>query len=233
MICRREVVAESRLNHDARLAERDLLDLKRHQRRFLTRHRGVLTLPGNGLVQVKAMLTIMIISLLPEQDACAIRQCHPTQKDGKQWVLLRNIGSLRKQIPEHGSGQTNQIKGRIRLDLGILGILERITILLTIGFLVLRKLVAHERTSLPHRRQTDLKHGPLEINNLHEASLGWNTLQNAAQILVHKLTGGGDPHNIVSVEIVVGERQSTLRPCQRKHDLRNERRMMSGVFIFL
>lgn len=173
----------------------------------------------------------MIIFLLPEQDACAIRQCHPTQKDGKQWVWLGDIGTLGKQIPEYGSGQSNQIKGRIGLDFRVLGILERITILLTIRFLVLRKLVAHERTSLPHRRQTDLKCSPLEINNLHQASLGRNTLQHAAQILVQELAGGGDLHHIVAMEIIVSEGQCTLGLGQRKHNLCHKGRMMIGIRI--
>ena len=146
-------------------------------------------------------------------------------------MWLGDIGTLGKQIPEYGSGQSNQIKGRIGLDFRVLGILERITILLTIRFLVLRKLVAHERTSLPHRRQTDLKCSPLEINDLHQASLGRNTLQHAAQILVQELAGGGDLHHIVAMEIIVSEGQRTLGLGQRKDHLGHKGRMMIGIRI--
>ena len=179
------------------------------------------------------MLAIMIVLLFAEQNARAIRQSHPTQKDGKQWMILGNIRSLGKQIPEHRSCQSNQIKGRIGFDFRVLRVVERLTVLLTFGFLVLIKLVAHEGTRLPHGRQTDLKRRPLKINNLDQASLGRNTLQRAAQILPQKLAGGGDLHDVVAMEVVMGERQGTLRPCQRKHDLCDKCRMMGGIFIFL
>lgn len=179
------------------------------------------------------MLAIMIVLLFAEQNAGAIRQSHPTQKDGKQGMILGNIRSLRKQIPEHGSRQPNQIKGRIGLNLRILRVVERLTVLLTFGFLVLIKLITHEGTRLTHGRQTDLKRRPLKVNNLDQASLGRNTLQSAAQILPQELTGGGDLHDVVAVEVVVGECQGTLCPCQRKHDLCDKCRMMGGICIFL
>lgn len=232
-ICRKAVVANSRLNHDARLAEWDLLDLKRHQSRFLARHSCVLALTGNRLVQVESMLAIMIILLLAEQDACAIRQGHPTQKDRKQRMLLGNIRSFREQIPEHRSCQSNQIKGRIGLNLRVLRIVERFTVLLTFGFLIFVKLITHERAGFPHGRQTNLKCRPLKVDNLDQASLRRNTLQNAAQILPQELTGGGDLHDVIAMEVVVGECQGTLCPCQRKHDLCDKCRMMGGIFIFL
>lgn len=134
------------------------------------------------------MLAIMIIHLLAEQNARAIRKRHPTLKDGKQRMRLRSIGTLGEQIPEQRSSQTDQVKGRIGLDLRILRVVKGFRILLTSGLLFLLELITHEESRFTHRRQTDTECRTLKINDLDQASLGRHTLQCAIHVVLHELS---------------------------------------------
>jgi len=163
----------------------------------------------------------------------SILQRHPLHKPLKYEIrfVLIVIRTLRKEIPKERSCKPNQIKGRIRFDGGVLGKIERFTILLTPCFVFCRKLITHEHLTFLHSRKTDRTNSTIKVNDLQNLSLCRNSLMNASNRVVKSLLRCGILHDIVSVEIIVCEGKVALGKRQCKKNLRNPCMMFDRIWV--
>ena len=88
------------------------------------------------------------------------------------------------------------------------------------------ELRAHEEPVVFHSIQPDRERSTIEVNDLHQGSVGRHFVGDSMVAIPQKLLRCRHIHHVVAVEIIVNESKCALSIRQSKHNLRNPRSVL-------